>query len=294
MKIILIGGSGQVGSAIHQLAVTKGFELKPLSRSQLDLANDIGHLSEIIKSFLPSVLINAAAYTNVDGAESNERAAFAVNADAISNLSDICKKFDLPLIHFSTDYVFDGTKRQSYHEEDITCPINTYGRSKLVGEENIRNRWEKHIIIRTSWVFSELEPNFILKILSLMDRPTLQVVNDQFGGPTSADSIARFVLDLLPKISSFNAADWGVYHFAGQPFVTWFDLADRVFNLVREININLEVPKIIPCASSEFNAIAKRPANSRLVSARDKVVAPEWEGDLKQIIMKKFGHLNLG
>lgn len=294
MKIILIGKSGQVGSAIHRRAEKKGFEIVSLSRSQLDLTQDFGHLSEIIVAMSPSVVINAAAYTNVEGAETNQKNAFAVNADALSIIASTCKQFDVPLIHFSTDYVFDGTKDQSYHEDDNTCPINTYGRSKFEGEENIRKRWEKHIIIRTSWVFSDLEPNFILKILSLMDRPSLQVVNDQFGGPTSADSIARFVLDLLPKINSFKAADWGVYHFAGQPFVSWFDLADRVFNLAREININLEVPKIIPCSSSEFNAIAKRPANSRLISARDKVVAPEWEGDLKQIIMKKFGHLDLG
>ena len=294
MRIILIGNSGQVGNAIYRLAEAKGFELKPLSRSQLDLTQDIGHLSETIKTFAPAVLINAAAYTNVDGAESNEQDAFSVNADAVSEIANTCKKFDVPLIHFSTDYVFDGTKDQNYYEDDKTCPINSYGRSKLAGEENIRMRWDKHIIIRTSWVFSELEPNFVLKMLSLADRPTLQVVNDQVGGATSADSIARFVLDLLPRINSFTAADWGVYHYAGQPFVSWFELANRVFDLAKEMNINLEVPKIFPCASDEFDAIAKRPANSRLLSKRDKVVAPKWEDDLKKIIMKKFGHANCG
>jgi len=261
MKILVTGINGQVGSALVRQANEQGHEVVALSREQWDMALFPGQGEELVLEAKPDLVINPAAYTNVDGAEDDEATALKVNADAPRALAKGCKQLDIPLFHVSTDYVFDGTKEKPYVETDQTNPINAYGRTKLAGELAIQEETHKHIILRTSWVFSKDGKNFVNTILRLAkERDELKVVNDQFGGPTSAECIAEVLLQLATK----HKAHWGVYHYSGQPFVSWYEFAKKIVELGVDDGVLGKAPIIKPCGSDEFAVKAKRPKNSRL------------------------------
>jgi len=217
MKILITGINGQVGSALVRQANEQGHEVVALSREQWDMALSPGQGEELVLEAKPDLVINPAAYTNVDGAEDDEATALKVNADAPRALSKGCQQLDIPIFHISTDYVFDGTKEEPYVEKDQTNPINAYGRTKLAGELAIQKESDKYIILRTSWVFSKDGKNFVNTILRLAkERDELKVVSDQFGGPTSAECIAKILLQLATE----HQDQWGIYHYSGQPFVS--------------------------------------------------------------------------
>ena len=261
MKILITGINGQVGSALVHQTQDKGHEVVALSREQWDMAQAPERGEELVLEAKPDLVINPAAYTNVDGAEDNEETAFKVNANAPRALAKGCKQLDIPIFHISTDYVFDGTKEEPYVETDQTNPINAYGRTKLAGELAVQEETEKYIILRTSWVFSKDGKNFVNTILRLAkERDELKVVNDQFGGPTSAECIAGVLLQLATE----HKEHWGVYHYSGQPFVSWYEFAKKIVEHGVDDGVMSKAPVIKPCGSDEFPVKAKRPQNSRL------------------------------
>jgi len=261
MKILITGINGQVGSALVRQANEQGHEVVALSREQWDMAQAPEQGEQLVLEVKPDLVINPAAYTNVDGAEDDEATALKVNADAPRALAKGCKQIDIPILHVSTDYVFDGTKEVPYVEMDQTNPINAYGRTKLAGELAVQEETQKHIILRTSWVFSKDGKNFVNTILRLAkQRDELKVVNDQFGGPTSAECISEVLL----QFAIANTDQWGTYHYTGQPFVSWYEFAKKIVEQGLKGEVITKVPKIIPCGSDEFPVKADRPHNSRL------------------------------
>lgn len=267
MKILFTGINGQVGSALVRQAQDKGHEVVGISREQWDMAQAPERGEELVLEAKPDLVINPAAYTNVDGAEDDEATALKVNADAPRALARACQQLDIPLFHVSTDYVFDGTKEEAYVETDQTNPINAYGRTKLAGELAVQEEAQKHIILRTSWVFSKEGKNFVNTILRLAkERDELKVVNDQFGGPTSAECIAEVLLQLATE----HKEHWGVYHYSGQPFVSWYEFAKKIVKHGEDDGVLSKAPVVKPCGSDEFPVKAKRPKNSRLFQEKLK------------------------
>ena len=261
MKILITGINGQVGSALVRQAQDKGLEVVAISREQWDMAQAPEQGEELVLEAKPDLVINPAAYTNVDGAEDDEATALKVNADAPRALAKGCKQLDIPIFHVSTDYVFDGTKEEPYVETDQTNPINAYGRTKLAGELAVQEETEKYIILRTSWLFSKDGKNFVNTILRLAkDRNELKVVNDQYGGPTNAECIAEVLLQL----TTGHKDQWGTYHYSDQPFVSWFEFAKKIVEKGVKGGVLSKAPVIKPCGSDEFPVKAKRPKNSRL------------------------------
>ena len=261
MKILITGINGQVGSALVRQANEQGHEIVAISREQWDMAQGPEQGEELVLEAKPDLVINPAAYTNVDGAEDDEVTALKVNADAPRALAKGCKQLDIPIFHVSTDYVFDGTKEKPYVETDQTNPINAYGRTKLAGELAVQKRTKKYIILRTSWVFSKDGKNFVNTILRLAkERDELKVVNDQFGGPTSAECIAKVLLQFATK----HKEHWGIYHYSGQPFVSWFEFAKKIVEQSVKDGLLTKAPVIKSCGSDEFPVKAERPKNSRL------------------------------
>jgi len=207
MKILITGINGQVGSALFRQAKTLGHEVIAISREQWDMALSPEYGEELVLKTNPDLVINPAAYTNVDGAEDDEATALKVNVDAPRALAKGCKQLDIRMFHVSTDYVFDGIKEEPYVETDKTNPINAYGRTKLAGELAVQEETQKYIILRTSWVFSKDGKNFVNTILRLArERDELKVVNDQFGGPTSAECISEVLLQLATE----HKEHWGI------------------------------------------------------------------------------------
>jgi len=263
MKILITGTNGQVGSALARQAKAQGHDVIALSREQWDMAQSPEQGEYQVLEVKPHLVINPAAYTNVDGAEDDEATALKVNADAPRALAKACKQLDIPIFHVSTDYVFDGTKEEAYVETDQTNPINAYGRTKLAGELAVQEETEKHIILRSSWVFSKEGKNFVNTILRLAkERDELKVVNDQFGGPTSAECIAGVLL----RLATEHKEHWGIYHYSGQPFVSWYDYTRIIFKQALKTDGTFKVPVVTACASVELSNKTARPNNSRLNS----------------------------
>jgi len=258
------------------------FELIPISRADWDMAKEPEKAAELIEQHQPAIVINPAAYTNVDDAEDDQETAFTVNASAVAELAKACKKANIPMLHVSTDYVFDGTKETPYTEDDPINPINVYGKSKAEGERRVREILNAHIILRTSWVFSVAGKNFVTTMRRLgKERDELKVVDDQCGGPTTADCIANVLMDIASQYLQGKAISWGTYHYAGSPIVSWYEFAGAIF----EAEAEDQRPKLIPCASTEYRTKAIRPKNSALSSARIQremgVLECDWASELR-------------
>jgi dTDP-4-dehydrorhamnose reductase len=226
------------------------------------------------------IVINCAAYTAVDRAEADVELAHQVNAIGAGNVAAACAQAGIPLIHLSTDYVFDGERGRPTREDDVTQPLNVYGRTKLAGEIAVRERLETHIILRTSWVFSSTGQNFVKTMLRLAaNQPEIRVVNDQVGGPTAADDIAQAILTIVSCCSELGFADWGTYHFSGQPSVSWHQFASAI---LRDSNV-----KVLPIATKEYPTPARRPRYSVLDCSRIARVfgiqQPDWRMSLQKV-----------
>lgn len=262
--ILVTGVNGQVGSAIMALKDDFPFEIVPVSRADWDMAKEPEKAFELIRKHQPDIVINPAAYTNVDGAEDDQKNAFAVNAIAVSELAKVCKQVNVPLLHVSTDYVFDGTKETPYTENDLINPINIYGKSKAEGERLLREMLDEHIILRTSWVFSTTGKNFVTTMRLLgKEFDELKIVDDQRGGPTSADCIASVLMKIAGKYLQGDSIPWGTYHYSGRPVVSWYEFAEEIFKKEDENHR----PNLVPCASREYLTKAARPKNSILSMA---------------------------
>lgn len=286
MIIFVIGQSGQVARALIERAGDET-SLVAMGRPDLDVCNKES-IDEAMTRLRPSIVVNASAYTAVDKAEEEEAAAFAVNRDGPHNLALACKQAGIPLIHISTDYVFDGSKDEPYAEADQTEPLGVYGRSKLAGEHAIASVLDEHIILRTAWVYSPFGGNFVKTMLRLASgRNEINVVVDQIGCPTSAHDIAGAILALSKKIEEGEAV-YGTYNLVGTGETSWHGLAAEVFAL--SATIGGPFAKVHPIPSSEFPTKATRPANSRLDGtklAQDYGIAmPHWRDSLRDCVTR--------
>jgi len=245
VKIIVLGASGMLGQELKFV-----FPEANCSGKELDIT-DKAQIRQKIKELKPDIVINAAAYTDVDGCENNVDHALRVNGEALSHIARTCREYGAKLIHYSTDYVFDGTK-QEYQESDATNPINVYGRSKLLGEQNIMEHMQDYRIIRTSWLFGRHGKNFVDTMLGISGRiDIVKVVNDQFGKPT-------YAADLAQKTAEIIDMEPGIYHITNDGVCSWYEFASAI------------IPNTIPCSSKEFIRKAKRPKYSILVNTKTK------------------------
>ena len=265
MRTLLLGQHGQVSREL-QLLLSKQQELIVLGREQLDLA-DTARLREAVRHLRPELIINAAAHTAVDAAESEPEAAFAINAIAPGVLAEEAAALDVPLIHYSTDYVFDGSKPTAYDEDDVPNPLGVYGRSKLAGEQAIAAVGGKHLILRTSWVYSLHGRNFLLTMQRLLqEREQLSVVADQIGAPTWAGSIAAATGQLIDRWQTAQTAAWGVYHFTARGETSWFGFTEAIATQL--LAQGKPVAQLTAIATREYPTPAQRPLNSRLDCTR--------------------------
>ena len=264
MKLLCIGNSGQVAQALVERCGIANVPCIALGRPILDLLKE-QTVKTAIDKHAPSIIVNAAAYTAVDKAESEEAAAFAVNAQACEMLAKQAHARDIPLIHLSTDYVFDGSKSEPYTEADPIKPLGAYGRSKAAGEDAIRLNTDKHIILRTAWVYSPFGNNFVKTMLRLAEgRDALSVVDDQIGNPTNALDIADGIIAICQ--TGIETDKYGTYHMTGSGKASWADLAALVFDLYQEMTG--KHVSLVRIPSSEYPTPAERPKNSQLDCAK--------------------------
>src|SRR3990167_2962441 len=265
MNILIIGKNGQVGSSLVLEAIKNCINYIAISRDECDITNQDAVTRFFERKHDFDFIINAAAYTQVDAAENNLESARAANYFAVQYLAEAAKKYNIPLIHISTDYVFDGEKTTAYSEDDATNPKNVYGQTKLDGENILKKTWEKHIILRVSWVFSEFGKNFVKTIAQLYDKKEIfSVVADQMGSPTSARSIAEVIITICKILyQNENAAHyWGIYHYSDFPHSNWHQLASYVVS--QKIKKGGAIKEVRPIEGKEYPTVVQRPKNSNL------------------------------
>ena len=284
MRVLVTGGSGQVGTALRDSA-PDGVELRAPPSRALDIRNRAS-VAAAFAAWEPDLTVNAAAYTQVDRAEEETGAAMEVNATGAGNLAAACAKSGCPLVHLSTDYVFDGSKAGPYVEHDAPNPLNAYGRSKLEGERVVRQTIEEHLILRVSWVFGATGSNFVRTMMRLADREEVRVVDDQHGTPCAASSVARAIWHVAEHWR--GAPHRGTYHFASTPATTWYDFAAAVYASIRELHPTAKTPRVVPITTAERPALAQRPRNSVLECARlygdFGLPAPDWRPELRAVV----------
>ncbi len=261
MKILVLGASGQLGRCFLDQIKGTNYEVVSLSRDQANI-EDFKKIKDIIKKIAPDIIYNAAAYTSVDEAEIKSQKANNINNLAVSNIADAAFEMGCWLIHFSTDYVFDGKSSVPYKESDTTNPTGIYGKTKLDGELSVINSGCKYLIIRTSWIFSEYGNNFLKTMLNLSDKENINVVSDQYGCPTYAQDIAIASLSIVHKIS-LDKMQSEIFHFCGDKIYSWYEFASEIFNKLTPLVKDCSV-KVNQISSEAFNARAIRPAYSAL------------------------------
>ena len=267
MRILLTGANGQLGRELQPRAVRRGFTTAATDLPALDIT-DGAAVAAALAAHHPDVVVNAAAYTAVDRAESDSAAAFAVNRDGPAVLARACAERELPLVHVSTDYVFDGEKDGAYGEDDPVAPLGVYGASKEAGERAVRAACPRHVILRTSWLFSPFGSNFVKTIVRLArDRDELRVVVDESGCPTAAGDLAEVILALLPCLPARGPGPFGTYHVAGAGAVTRHAFAAAIVAEARAF-WPLRVQRVVPIGSAEWPTPVRRPKNSALCCAR--------------------------
>ena len=292
-KILLTGVNGQVGHALKSKFLQH--EVVPLSREQLDLtkAHDI---RRIVRDIKPDLIINPAAYTAVDKAESESELAFAINATAVQILAEEAARLNAALIHFSTDYVYDGTKSGFYNETDAVNPVSVYGKSKLAGEDAILAVDFPHLILRTSWVYGAYGKNFLKTILRLgAERDNLRIVADQFGAPTSSESIANGVVQLVDAWQPSQKDQTGIYHFTNTGETSWHGFSYEIINEYNRLKdsrgwpeLKVTTHNISAITTLDYPTPAVRPANSKLNNTKLNAVfgleLPNWQQGLTQVM----------
>ena len=291
MKILITGASGQLGTALTTLGCDTAHQLIALDREGLDISH-APMVSATLTHHSPDLVVNAAAYTAVDRAESESESAFAVNETGPANLASVCSSLGIPLIHISTDYVFDGAKVHAYVESDKPNPASVYGRSKLAGELAVRERLDQHLILRTSWVFESSGQNFVNTMLRLAkDRSHLSVVNDQFGGPTSASELARLIYQVIDRYEQSGELKWGTYHVSQEPHLSWYEFACEIMSVAHEAGVTPNPVTVMPISSAEFPTPVDRPKNSRLDCSLFQqtfgLQISDWKQDLQRLLEER-------
>ena len=287
MKVLITGKNGQVGSClVSQLSNMTEINFLALSREELDITN-AEQVSKIVNEYKPSVIINAAAYTAVDKAESEVELANAINNLGPKNLAKAAAQVNAAIIHISTDYVFAGNKDSLYTEADEVNPQGVYGQTKLAGEQSVAQECDAHIILRTAWVFSEYGNNFVKTMLRLAQtRNTLGVVGDQFGGPTYAGDIAKAIVSIAQQLQQ-GSTKFGVYNYSGYPHVSWQEFASEIFEKAFAKNLIQSPVTVNSILTADYPTPAKRPANSKLDCSKittDFSIQPsDWKAALNTI-----------
>ena len=274
--ILLTGAAGQLGFELARLLPAHG-EVQALDRAALDLA-DADAVAASVRRVKPQIIVNAAGYTAVDRAESEPALADAINARAPAVLAEEAKRLDALLIHYSTDYVFDGNSAEPYREEDQANPLNVYGRSKLDGERAIAAVGGAHLILRTSWIYGWHGQNFLLTMRRLAaTRDELRVVADQFGVPNWSRVLAEATAGLVSRGAAALAKESGIYHLSGRGRASWFDFARAIFD-------DTDRPRVVPITTAEYPTPARRPASAVLATSKFEetfgIALPDWRETL--------------
>lgn len=288
MKILLTGANGQVGYCLQQQLSESGWDFVALTRDELDIT-DLDAVNNAVARIQPDIIINAAAYTAVDKAEQEQELTYAINRDGPSNLARAAKSINAAIVHISTDYVFAGDATGTYSEEDVTAPQGVYGQSKLEGEDAVIAANDKHIILRTAWVFGEHGNNFVKTMIRLgRSRDNLGIVADQEGGPTYAGDIASTILAIAKHYADGKPTPWGIYHYSGSPHISWFGFAQHIFAEVKQAGIYAKpIPQLNAITTADYPTPAKRPANSKLDCSKLEqafgLTPSDWQSALKNI-----------
>lgn len=290
MDILLFGKNGQVGWELQRALAPLG-KLIALDRHSAEYCGDFENpqgIAETVRKLKPTVIVNATAYTAVDKAESDKEKAQRVNATAVEFLAKAAEECGALLVHYSTDYVFNGSGDKPWNEDDATEPMNVYGETKLQGEQAIARNMSKYLIFRTSWVYAARGNNFAKTMIRLAkDRETLSVINDQFGAPTGADLLADSTAHAI-RVALVKPEVSGLYHLIASGTTTWFEYAGMVIAQARAKGVELQVQTINPVETAAFPTPAKRPNNSRLNTTKFRetfgLVLPEWEAGVTRLI----------
>lgn len=282
MKVILVGARGQLGCALQSSSLASNFEVFPLDRSQLDITCE-NQVYEVLEGLAPDVIINAAAYTAVDKAESDEAQAYLVNKQGPAILGMAANRLGAKVVHVSTDFVFDGLKATPYAPSDVTVPLSVYGKSKLAGEQALQDiKGLESTIIRTSWLYSHTHPCFVATMLKLMrTKPSLGVIADQVGSPTSVRSLAEVIWRIIGA-KQFG----GIYHWSDAGVASWYDFAQSIQSLAFELGLLEQVIEIKPLTTQQYPTPAVRPPysvmdKSDLYQLLDIEVPIHWQHELK-------------
>ncbi len=288
-KILVTGITGQVGQELQHSLKGCG-ELFCLARQQMDLADE-NSIRNTIRAIQPTLIVNPAAYTAVDKAETEIELATAINGSAPRIIAEEAEKLNATVIHISTDYVFDGTKNTPYLPEDTTNPIGAYGKTKLMGEIGVRDNCTRHLILRTAWVYGARgHGNFVKTMLQLgANREELRVVADQIGSPTHSKDIAATIASLIEKIDRQDFP-WGTYHFTNSGVASWYDFAVAIFIEAKQLGFPLQVRQVIPITTTDYPTPAQRPAYSVLsnqkISQLLETNPPHWRSSLQQMLLE--------
>ena len=285
-KFLITGANGQVGYCLTQ-QLQGEHEILAVGRNELDIT-DQSAVKKAIENFCPNVIINAAAHTAVDRAETEIELSKAINVKGPQYLAEAAKSVGAAILHISTDYVFDGQRAGKYKESDATDPQGVYGRTKLEGEQAVAAANDKFIVLRTAWVFGEHGNNFVKTMLRLAKtRDTLGVVADQVGGPTYAGDIAKALIQIAEKIIAGEKVEYGVYHLTGEPYVSWYEFAKAIFAEAVSQNVLEKSPLVNAITTADYPTPAKRPANSCLDLTKIQQVfgiqPSDWQKALKNI-----------
>lgn len=285
-RLAVFGAGGQLGSALIRVAKARDVAVAAIDREAADI-NSLSDVKSALAWARPTIAVNAAAYTAVDKAEADTERAFAVNRDGAANVARAAEAAGIPVIHISTDYVFDGSKSGAYVEDDAIAPLGVYGASKAEGEAAVRRETARAVILRTAWVYGLEGANFVKTMLRLAgERDVLRVVDDQRGCPTFADDLAAGVLLIAGKLTD----QWGTYHLTGQGQATWFEFATAIF--AHASGVGRPAPRLEPIASSQYKTPARRPANSVLDCTKAKrvfaVELPPWNDGLSRMLNAHF------
>jgi dTDP-4-dehydrorhamnose reductase len=289
MKVLVLGAGGQVGRELRRHSWPVDTKLTALDRGGLDIAKREAVVATIAGE-RPDIVVNAAAYTAVDRAETGRDAAWAANCAGPGHIAAACRDIGIPLIHISTDYVFDGTKSGPYREDDPVNPLGVYGASKEAGERVVREALHQHVILRTAWVYSAHGHNFVKAMLRLAaERQVLRVVADQTGSPTGAAEIAGAITRIAQHIGAGKTA-WGTYHFTGAGAVTWHGFAAAIFELAKRWRG--PPPRIEAITTADYPTPARRPANSVLdcsrIAAVFGITPRPWHDALAEVIAELY------
>ncbi|MGE5255775.1 MAG: dTDP-4-dehydrorhamnose reductase [Hyphomicrobiales bacterium] len=293
MKIMITGGEGQLGTELIAQSAAHDIEILAPTLAEMDLTRP-AHVDAFWDAFRPAAVINAAAYTAVDRAETEPELAFAVNAAAPAYLGRRCSLEGIPLIHISTDYVFDGGKASPYLEEDPVAPLGVYGRSKAEGEFAVRGALDRHLIIRTSWLYSAHGANFVKTVMRLAaERDELRIVDDQIGCPTCAADLAAAILAITDRLSAGETISWGTYHYCGSGVTSWYGLACNVLEtLVRRGHMTSF--RITPIPTAQYPTPARRPPYSVLdctrIESRFGLARPPWQSSVAKTVDRLLSH----